>query len=1018
MGAAKVWRDDHKTAMAEGNGIPLPLFIPSKSALMNRTKIEMAPSLRRPFNGTGVRRIPGGKLMKTRKIRMGTWNVRGMKKHGKLSNIILEMERLNIDILGLSETKWTGQNKYESAEGKILYYSGNDQSFDHHGVGILMSKEISKSVTKFIPLSNRAMLIQMSAVPANLNIIQVYAPTADKPLVEIEEFYGQVEILLQHTKKHDINLIMGDLNAKVGCISVPGVTGDYGLGDRNDRGDTLIEFCQENELMLANTFFKLHPRRLYTWTSPQHTANNIVRNQIDYIIINKRFRNSIKNCLTYPGADIKSDHNPVVATLHCKFKNLAKQKQQNYRIDLRKMKEPIVKAGVSTAINEWADKQLSHPPSAPLETWSTLKDTVRNICQTFLRPDLLIKKQQWMTDEILNLMTERQKYKTTDPKKYNELDKLIARKIKTCRETFYVAKCERIEDLLKLHDGFNLHKEIKDLAGLNKSRKLYELCDDQGNLLHDLESKKETWNKYIIEMFKDASRSPASINITDDSGPPILTTEVKKALRSAKTGKAMGPDNIPVEVLKLLEDDYLDALTNLFNQVYNLGSLPSEWLKSTFITLPKKTKAKKCAEYRTISLMSHVLKIFLAIIQNRIRPKCDEQLGESQFGFRSGMGTREALFALNVLVQKCKDMQTNVILCFIDYEKAFDRVRHDLLMERLLDVGLDSKDLRVIKNLYWNQRATVRVERSETEEVEICRGVRQGCVLSPLLFNLYSEAIMSEALEGLEIGVKINGKVVNNLRYADDTVLIASSEKDLQILVNRVSECSLKAGLSINVSKTKFLVASGNRDLNPKFQVGGTDLERVRMYKYLGAWVNEEWDCEQEIRTRIEIARACFKRMDKVLCSRNLSIKLRVRMLHCYVWPVVFYGSEAWTLKADTQKRLEAFEMWCYRKMLRIGWTKKVSNVKVLQRVARNRELLPTIKKRKVEYLGHVLRHERYQLLQLIMMGKVAGKRRAGRRKKSWLHNIREWTNIASVEQLFRLAKDRIKFAELTANLQ
>ncbi|XP_039756529.1 uncharacterized protein LOC120631148 [Pararge aegeria] len=110
--------------------------------------------------------------------------------------------------------------------------------------------------------------------------------------------------------------------------------------------------------------------------------------------------------------------------------------------------------------------------------------------------------------------------------------------------------------------------------------------------------------------------------------------------------------------------------------------------------------------------------------------------------------------------------------------------------------------------------------------------------------------------------------------------------------------------------------------------------------------------------------------------------------------------------------------MWCYRRMLRISWTQKVSNVRVLQRVARSRELLLIIKKRKVEYLGHVLRHERYQLLRLIMMGKVEGKRRVGRRKKSWLRNIREWTNVVSVEALFRLAQDREKFAELTSNLQ
>lgn len=129
-------------------------------------------------------------------------------------------------------------------------------------------------------------------------------------------------------------------------------------------------------------------------------------------------------------------------------------------------------------------------------------------------------------------------------------------------------------------------------------------------------------------------------------------------MRSAKTGKALRPDAVPVEVLKLLEDGYVDALSRLFNQIYDSGALPDDWLRSTFITLPKKAKANKCSEYRTISLMSHVLKVFLTIIHNsiRVRAQCDDQLGESQFGFRSGMGTREALFALNVLVQKCRDM--------------------------------------------------------------------------------------------------------------------------------------------------------------------------------------------------------------------------------------------------------------------------------------------------------------------------------------------------------------------------
>ncbi|CAH2235786.1 jg7639 [Pararge aegeria aegeria] len=119
-------------------------------------------------------------------------------------------------------------------------------------------------------------------------------------------------------------------------------------------------------------------------------------------------------------------------------------------------------------------------------------------------------------------------------------------------------------------------------------------------------------------------------------------------------------------------------------------------------------------------------------------------------------------------------------------------------------------------------------------------------------------------------------------------------------------------------------------------------------------------------------------------------------------WPII-YGS----IKEDVRKRLEAFEMSAYRRMLKIGWTQKVSNEEFLRRVGCHRKLWKTVKKKKVAYLGHVLRHDRYRLLQLINMGKVAGKRRIGRKRKSWLRNIRDWTGIASAAQLFSLTRKR-----------
>jgi len=162
-----------------------------------------------------------------------------------------------------------------------------------------------------------------------------------------------------------------------------------------------------------------------------------------------------------------------------------------------------------------------------------------------------------------------------------------------------------------------------------------------------------------------------------DTGSDILRGEVIKVIKELKPGRAVGPDGVRAELLKVLSDDEdLDVLTSLFNKIYRGGRFPNDWLKSTFLPLPKKTNARRCEEYRTISLMSHLVKLFLKIVHGRVFRKCEALMLDTQFGFRGGFGTRDALFTLQVLVQRCRDVNKDVFLCFIDYEKAFDRVQH------------------------------------------------------------------------------------------------------------------------------------------------------------------------------------------------------------------------------------------------------------------------------------------------------------------------------------------------------
>ena len=279
----------------------------------------------------------------------------------------------------------------------------------------------------------------------------------------------------------------------------------------------------------------------------------------------------------------------------------------------------------------------------------------------------------------------------------------------------------------------------------------------------------------------------------------ILKAEVENAIKSIKGGKAAGSDNITVDIIKSLNEFGVDTITELCNDIYETGHIPKDLTSSIFIPLPKKPRAVDCTEYRTISLMSHITKILLKIIHERIKNKIDTEVGEEQFGFRKNKGTREAILSIRLVIDKYIEVQKSIYICFIDYSKAFDRVQHEKLIKCLQEIGIDGKDIRLIRNIYWEQTASIRCENSYSPYIEIRRGVRQGCILSPSLFNIYTENIFKNIEE--MPGLKINGKIINNLRYADDTVLLAESEHELERLIDQVDKSSKEYGLDINIKK-------------------------------------------------------------------------------------------------------------------------------------------------------------------------------------------------------------------------
>ena len=181
---------------------------------------------------------------------------------GKLEVVKQEMARVNIDILGITELKWTGMGEF-SSDDHYIYYCGQE-SLRRNGVAIMVNKRVRNAVLGFNLKNNRMISVRFQGKPFNIIVIQVYAPTSNAEEAGVERFY---EDLLELTPKKDVLFIIGDWNAKVGSQEIRGVIGKFGFGVQNEAGQRVTEFCQKNALVIANTLFQQHKRKLYTWTS-------------------------------------------------------------------------------------------------------------------------------------------------------------------------------------------------------------------------------------------------------------------------------------------------------------------------------------------------------------------------------------------------------------------------------------------------------------------------------------------------------------------------------------------------------------------------------------------------------------------------------------------------------------------------------------------------------------------------------------------------------------------------------
>ena len=226
-------------------------------------------------------------------------------------------------------------------------------------------------------------------------------------------------------------------------------------------------------------------------------------------------------------------------------------------------------------------------------------------------------------------------------------------------------------------------------------------------------------------------------------------------------------------------------------------------------------------------------------------------------------------------------------------------------------------------------------------------------------------------LDEAQAGIKIAGRIINNLRYADDTTLMAESEEELKSLLMKVKEESEKVGLKLNIQKMKIMAFGPITS----WQIAGETMETVIDFIFGGSQITADGDCTHEIKRRLLLGRKVTTNLDSILKYRDITLPTKVRLVEALVFPVVMYRCESWAVNKSEHQRTDAFEMWCWRRLLRVPWTARRSNQSILKEISPEYSLEGLMLKLKLQYFGHLLRRTD-SLEKTLIVGKIEGKRR------------------------------------------
>ena len=418
----------------------------------------------------------------------------------------------------------------------------------------------------------------------------------------------------------------------------------------------------------------------------------------------------------------------------------------------------------------------------------------------------------------------------------------------------------------------------------------------------------------------------------------IVLEELEKCAKKLKLGKASGYDNSCNEMLIGLIKTYPKVLLRLFNAVLSSSEVIPDWALGMVVPIFKDGSKMDPSNYRGITLISCLGKLFLSILNNRLIDFVKEKklLSPSQLGFVTGNRCSDAHIIIhNLIKKKCHSQNSRIYSCFVDFKKAFDSVPRDILLKKIQNFGITGKVFNIIRHIYTTDKACMKLGQSRSDFFALSIGVRQGCILSPLLFNLFLSDL-AKKFDARGDRLVLEELSINAIFWADDLILIAETKEELDKLLKILEEYCQENHLMINTKKTKCMIFNkSGRSISMPFYLDGIKLEVVRQYKYLGLVITPSGEISTGLRDLRDRALKAFMKMRNDMGNTfNQDILGTLMLIDSLIKPILLYASDFWgCLKLPKNNPIENLHMMMCKQLL--GVQKQTTNIGVLLELGR-----------------------------------------------------------------------------------